>query len=163
MNTIRIALLVAFAISVATGQSLLPVDQPKETYQHVSEAFEVDTTVFRSVGDDLVHYQIRFSHPDVVGTNRGWYLSSVFLSVTDEEGMILSQAWLDVSGVTHTPPDKAEFRMIRFTVSKKLEGSSVLSIGTHRGMRIHFQPYRLGNTGKDAEQDVPAKSDRSGG
>ncbi len=110
---------------------------------------------------------IRFFHEDVVGENRGPYLSEVVLSITDKEGKILSQSWLDISRVSTVPPDKTEFRMIRFTVREALEDGSVLSIGLHTAMRVHFSPYRLSfqrakaEAGAGGDQPQPEAEGRS--
>lgn len=143
----KIAMLITLLCAtarLATAQSLLPIDRPEATFPLIADAFEGKTTVQRTVdAGGLAHYMIRFFHEDVVGTNRGPYLSEVVLSLTDKEWKILSQSWLDISGVSTVPPDKTEFRMIRFTVHEGLEDGSVLSIGLHKGMRVYFSPYRL--------------------
>ena len=147
-----IALLCA-SVSLATGQSLVPIDRPEATFPQISDAFDGKTTVRRTVdAGGLAHYMIRFFHEDVVGNNRGPYLSEAVLSVTDDQGKILSQSWLDISGVSTEPPDKTEFRMIRFTVREALEDGSVLSIGVYKGMRVYFSPYRLTPEKPKAEQ-----------
>ena len=148
-----IALLSALA-SFATGQSLVPIDRPEATFPQISEAFDGKITVRRTVdAGGLAHYMIRIFHEDVVGANRGPYLSEVVLSVTNDQGRILSQSWLDISGVSTVPPDKTEFRMIRFTVREALEDGCVLSIGLHKGIRVYFSPYRIAPEKPEAEQD----------
>jgi hypothetical protein len=150
--THSIALLCA-SVSFATGQSLVPIDRPEASFPQISDAFDGKTTVRRTVdAGGLAHYMIRFFHEDVVGINRGPYFSDAVLSVTDDQGKILSQSWLDISGVSTESPDKTEFRMIRFTVREALEGGSVLSIGVHKGMRVYFSPYRLAPKTPTAEQ-----------
>jgi hypothetical protein len=151
--TQSIAMLCA-SVSLATGQSLMPIDRPEATFPVISDAFDGKTTVQRTVDKGgLAHYMIRFYHKDVVSTGRGPYLTEVVLSVTDSEGKVLCQPVLAISGITTVPPDKTEFRMIRFTVHSDLEGGCVLSIGLHKGMRVDFSPFRLNPEKKDAEQD----------
>jgi hypothetical protein len=146
--------LVLAAARLVSAQSLVPIDRPDPTFPPITEAFEGKTTVQRTAGaGGLAHYMIRFFHEDVVGANRTPFLSDVVLSVTDKNGKILSQSWLDVSGVSTVPPDKTEFRMILFTVSEDLEDRSVLSIGLHKGMRVYFSPFRLTSKQTEAERD----------
>ena len=144
--TMKLCYLIAiwFALeSFATGQSLVPFDWPDKKYAVISEAFGGKTLVQRTVDSSgLVHYLIRFHHEDVIKPDRP-YLSEVVLSVSNDKGRILSQSVLDVSGVSTNPPEKMEFRMIRFSVHESLEARCVISIGLYKGFRVIFSPYLL--------------------
>ena len=144
------------SVSYVFSQSLVAFDRPQATFPTISDAFDGKTKVQRKVDEGgLVHYMIRFFHKDVVA-KRGPYLSDVVLSVTDKKGKIVSQSWLDISGVSTVPPDETEFRMIRFTIREDLENQSVLSIGVHKGFRVIFSPYRIGPQKQQAEQSAVA-------
>ncbi len=150
--TQSMALLCA-SVSFAIGQSLTPIDRPEAAFPVISDAFNGKTIVQRTIGaGGLANYMIRFYHEDVVDSGRGPYLTEVVLSVTNDEGQILCQSVLAISGVTTVPPDKTKFRMIRFTISEALEDRCVLSIGIHKGFRVHFSPYRLAAENQKAEQ-----------
>jgi hypothetical protein len=135
-------------VSIVTGQSLTPIHKPDKKHPSISEAFQGETLVQRTVdASGLAHYLIRFHHKDVV-EKPGPYLSEVVLSVSNDQGKILSQSVLDVSGVSTNPPDELKFRIIRFSVHESLESECVLSIGLHKGFRVIFSPYLLANQKK---------------
>jgi len=144
MQPALIIALLSVATLLASGQSPVAIDRPRAEYPTISKAFDGKTKVRRTVDSGgLAHYEVRFYDEKVIGDDRGPYLTDAVLSVTTAEGVILVQSWLDVSGVSHVPPDDAKFRMIRFSVSESLERSSVLSIGIFKSLHVYFSPFRL--------------------
>jgi len=95
MKVIIYTALLTLLTSFAIAQSLVPIDRPEAKSPKISEAFDGKTTVRRTIdASGLVHYMIRFFHEDVISPKRP-HLSEVVLSITNDEGKVITQSVLE--------------------------------------------------------------------
>jgi len=125
--------------------SLLPMGGVTDTTPSLESAYPNEVYISRTAQatGGIVHYQVRVYAPEVLDVSRLPAMWAVAIVVCDPKGTQLLSTSLEVSGLSHIPPSKEEFRSFYFSVHESLEPTTSINIGRHSGMRVLFTKYRL--------------------
>ncbi len=129
----------------ADPQSLFPMGGVTDETPSLESAYPNEVYIARTVESraGVVHYEVRFYAPELLDAKSFSAMLEVAIVVCDERGAQLLSTHVVISGASHIPPSREEFRSFRFSVHESLERTTVINIGRYTGMRVIFTKYRL--------------------